>query len=146
VAPKENESQPKAGHDEATQPEAEEAPYDAATRMSGLRNLIFSLGLKNPPQSDEAGEEHFAPPPAAEPVHERAVYAQVTPPAPEAPMRREAYRASSAQVVAAPEILPPRTIEVNLDSADIGSARRDRRDPFDDVQILPSWRGQYRKR
>jgi Mrp family chromosome partitioning ATPase/uncharacterized protein involved in exopolysaccharide biosynthesis len=146
VSPRADEVQPRTGQGEQPEPGLEESPYDAATRMSGLRNLIFSLGLKNPQQPDEAGEPHFAPPPPPEPVRERPVYAQVTTPVPEAPVGREAYRAPSAQVVASPEILPPRTIEVNTDGANVGTPRRDRRDPFDDVQILPSWRGQYRKR
>jgi hypothetical protein len=146
VSPPEVEAKPKTGHDDVSEPVLEESPYDAATRMSGLRNLIFSLGLKNPQQPDEAGEPHFAPPPQAEPVHERPVYAQVSAPVAETAVRREVYGAPAVKVVAVPEILPPRTIEVNTDSSTADSARRDRRDPFDDVQILPSKRGQYRKR
>jgi hypothetical protein len=40
------------------------------------------------------------------------------------------------RVIAQPEFLPPKPEK---------PIRRDRREVFDDVQILPSWRGQYRK-
>jgi Mrp family chromosome partitioning ATPase/uncharacterized protein involved in exopolysaccharide biosynthesis len=146
VAPKADDTQPQTGYEEPAEPGPEETPYDAATRMSGLRNLIFSLGLKNAQQAEEGGEHPASPPPPVEPVHERPVYAQVSTSIPEAPVRREAYSAPTARVVAAPEILPPRTIEVNTDTTSAGTTRRDRREAFDDVQILPSWRGQYRKR
>jgi len=49
-----------------------------------------------------------------------------------------------------PEILPPEPASDNTDKerswASKGKARRDRRDAFDDVEILPSWRGQYKKK
>lgn len=41
------------------------------------------------------------------------------------------------RVVATPEILPPRESELG---------RRDRRDTLDDLDVLPSWRGQYRRK
>lgn len=56
---------------------------------------------------------------------------------------------SSREVLAQPEILPPprEFIPVRDEEAeDDGSTRRDRRDSFDELDILPSWRGQYRKR
>jgi len=146
VAPKVEDTPPQTAPEELAELAPEETPYDAATRMSGLRNLIFSLGLKNAQQAEDAAEHPNAPAPPAEPVHERAVYAQVSTPIPEAPAEREAYSAPSTRVVASPEILPPRTIEVATDTTSAGTTRRDRRDAYDDVQILPSWRGQYKKK
>ncbi len=59
-----------------------------------------------------------------------------------------AFTPSQHEVVAQPEFLPPREfIPVRAgDADDEGNANRDRRDPYDELDILPSWRGQYRKR
>lgn len=117
-----------------------EPPYQAEDKLSGLRGLIFSLGAKNahnPP--DEMTQEAFVEPPA-EP--ERPAYARTYTPMPDTPVRPEAAKDAPAHVTAAPEFLPPKPpAEENRKGS-----HRDRRDAFDDVDILPSWHGQYKKR
>jgi len=63
---------------------------------------------------------------------------------------KEAASVSKQRVTAPPEFLPPK---IEVESADKersnaskAAARQDRRDSFDDVEILPSWHGQYKKR
>lgn len=52
---------------------------------------------------------------------------------------------STRQVTTAPEFLPPRkTRKMRLEEE--AAARRERRDTVDDIAILPSWRGQYRRK
>jgi hypothetical protein len=50
-------------------------------------------------------------------------------------------------VTAAPEFLSPNPLVEEAENSQPSRFRnrRDRQDDFDDVQILPSWRGQYRK-
>ena len=63
---------------------------------------------------------------------------------------KKAAASSRHQVMAEPEILPPprEYIPVSDEMAGVGDDQdnRDRRDPYDEVNILPSWRGQYRKK
>jgi uncharacterized protein involved in exopolysaccharide biosynthesis/Mrp family chromosome partitioning ATPase len=151
VSPSQNEIQNKPAPAESQEAELAEAPYDATTRMSGLRNLIFSLGLKNSPAAETAVEPVSQPSPAVEPVHERPVYDSTYSQSEQMPVREETGAKSATVVTAPPEILPPRVFEVETDNDrtrnNAAAARRDRRDAFDeDVQILPSWRGQYRKK
>lgn len=118
--------------------EALETSYDAATRLGGLKSLIVSLGLQD--QSKGDGE-------ASQPT---LIGAQIMPPRERSANVDESEQAvnksaiASRLVTAAPEILPPKS------AADADEERqkdrRDRRDPYDDVAILPSWRGQYRKK
>ena len=69
--------------------------------------------------------------------------------APAAPPTEVAFTPSAREVLAEPEFLPPPRefipMQEGEDSED-GSARRDRRETVDELGILPSWRGQYRKR
>jgi hypothetical protein len=71
-------------------------------------------------------------------------------PAPVSSSRSSASDASPTLVTAPPEILPPEQAAEKTDKksswANKIKARRDRRDAFDDVEILPSWRGQYKKK
>jgi Mrp family chromosome partitioning ATPase len=151
VAPPQEEVQNQPAPAEAQEAEPAETPYDATTRMSGLRNLIFSLGLKNSPAAETAGDQVSQPLPAVEPVHERPVFDRTDSKGEQIPVREEAAGKSATVVTAQPEILSPRVFQVETDSDrtrnNAGTTRRDRRDAFDeDVQILPSWRGQYRKK
>ena len=53
------------------------------------------------------------------------------------------------EVTAQPEILPPPCEFVPILETvedDNGTMRRDRRAPYDSVDVLPSWRGQYHKK
>jgi hypothetical protein len=58
-----------------------------------------------------------------------------------------AVNASPRLVTATPEFLPPRPAVEEAENSQPSrfKNRRERADDFDDVQILPSWRGQYRK-
>jgi len=133
----------------------DDSPQDAATRLSGLRNLLFSLGLKNLNSSRDgsaSSDGSFEP---AGQENDYAGYTRViTSPSTGDPLAGAGARGSQATtaprlVTAVPEVLPPRTIETagrdeSVDSD--GTNRRDRRDNYDEVAILPSWRGQYRKK
>jgi uncharacterized protein involved in exopolysaccharide biosynthesis/Mrp family chromosome partitioning ATPase len=130
--------------------EPAETEYNAATRMSGLRNLIFSLGMKNLNQAPEPPEQVAEVAPPVEPVHERPAYPHAYTPMPQPPVRNDSFYASPTLVTAPPEFLPPKPLVETTDKerskASAAKGRRDRRDSFDDVEILPSWRGQYKKR
>jgi uncharacterized protein involved in exopolysaccharide biosynthesis/Mrp family chromosome partitioning ATPase len=136
----------------------EEKPHATPSRLNGLRGLFFALGLKEEghpaPQASEAAPApqpertvslqtapvQVAPVPAPP---EHAVPAQTFVPTPEPEPAFTAARGnglrkdSTRRVTAEPEFLPPKPEKL---------ARRDRRDAFDDVQILPSWRGQYKRK
>jgi len=52
-------------------------------------------------------------------------------------------------VTASPEFLPPKAdvlVPARESKPSSKNDRRDRRETFDDVEVLPSWRGQYKKR
>ena len=152
VSNKLDDFQPETAPETSREPESEEVPYNAATRMSGLRNLIFSLGLKNLNKAAKPEDEEAELVPQPGSGTERQVNARPFAPAP-SPVnssRSSASGSSPTQVTATPEILPP---EPTADKSDKeqswsskGKTRRDRRDAFDDVEILPSWRGQYKKK
>ena len=117
--------------------------------MTGLRNLIQTLGMKAPPQPPEAVEPvaQAARPP--EPVQPRPADPRTPPPVPHAPVRRNEPSASPTLVTAPPEFLPPRPMvekEEKEHPSTHASTRRDRRDTYDDVEVLPSWRGQYKRK
>jgi hypothetical protein len=83
-------------------------------------------------------------------VHERPAYPHAYTPMPQPPVRNDSFYASPTLVTAPPEFLPPKPLVETTDKerskASAAKGRRDRRDSFDDVEILPSWRGQYKKR
>ena len=141
--------QPESASEGVLQPEPEEGHYDAARRMSGLRNLILSLGLKNPNQLAEPVAREAEAPLPAEPRQQRPVYARPTAPVATAARPEDAGN-STTLVTAPPEFLPPKPAvektETQHSRANNSVSRRDRRDAYDDVEILPSWRGQYRKK
>lgn len=137
----------------------EETPPGAASRLSGLRNLLFSLGLKNLNSTRESSGYEDEPLPQSQPDPEYAGYTRVytAPPAPSAPTPVPVAPPRSSQVdtaprlvTAAPEFLPPRPAAQTTGKYQTGdpdaTSRRDRRDNYDEVEILPSWRGQYRKK
>ena len=134
---------------------------NSSARLDSLRSPVFNTRLKALHRHVEAQQEPPAAPIYADaPPAMRFVPPYDAPPAtpppaappvsrPEAP--RPAYRPAAA-VVAAPEFLPPRPmVEVTAPEPvqTLKPARRERRwdeDLDDDVQILPSRRGQYRRR
>jgi hypothetical protein len=140
------EAEPEAA-ESAAPVEGEEVPYSAASRLGGLRNLLVSLGVKNLHKESE-----FRNAPEAdvtfERLPERPVFAQ--PDTPETDNGRA--NTAPALVKAQPEIIPPRlapveSIEREKDSARaVKSPQVSRWDSPEDVDTLPSRRGQYRKR
>jgi hypothetical protein len=132
-----------------------EIPYSAA-RLGGLRNLLVSLGLRSLNNKDAAFRE--APEPTLEPRHERVaerpaerpVYAE--PLAPAAPAVHPEVGFDPALVTATPEFLPPRPMvestekEPEKEPRAPAAPRKNHVDSSDEIETLPSWRGQYRKR
>jgi uncharacterized protein involved in exopolysaccharide biosynthesis len=133
---------------------AEETARATPSRLSGLRGLFLALGLKEERHAaPEASEAETAPAPQLEravfvqdlaPVPappEQTVPAQTFVPVPEpeplfaADSGNGSRKDSTRRVTAEPEFLPPKPLK---------PAHRDRSEAFDDVQILPSWRGQYK--
>jgi hypothetical protein len=143
---------------------AEETARVTPSRLSGLRGLFLALGLNeekhSTPETSETGTApapqperavavgELTPAPAppqrsalAQTPTEPAVPAQTFVPVPEpVPLfattpgngsRKDSLR----RVRAEPEFLPPQPLK---------PAYRDRSEAFNDVQILPSWRGQYK--
>jgi hypothetical protein len=140
---------------ETVQPEADlsaDAPYTAGYRIGGLRGLAFSLGKKHLHKAPETPEQVADLRPPAEPVQERPVYEHSNAPyipVPNPPVRRDVAGTSPTRVTAQPEILPPTPPEEEdkeQPRTSKSESHHDRRDSFDDVDILPSWHGQYKKR
>ena len=128
--------------------DSDELPYSAASRLGGLRTLLVSLGLKalNKEAEFHGEETDLGHPP--ERNAERPVYAE---PVSVSPSRgAEALAPDAASVKATPEFLPPKpaleaTTEREKDAVR-PVPKRLRWDDPQDVETLPSWRGQYRKR
>jgi uncharacterized protein involved in exopolysaccharide biosynthesis len=97
--------------------------------------------LQEPPPVIDARPRGPEPPPSARVAPYSA--SRVSVPLPGKPRPSTA----SGSVTAQPEILPPTPAsEARGKESKGNSDRRDRRDTFDDVEVLPSWRGQYKKR
>jgi hypothetical protein len=115
--------------------------------MTGLKNLIQTLGMKNPPRPPEPVPVTPLP---VEPVQQRPVYPRAAAPIPQAPTWKNEPSPSPTLVTAPPEFLPPKPLVEKTDKENSalngGTSRRDRRETYDDVEILPSWRGQYKRR
>ena len=123
-------------------PERDDAGYTTASRLGGLRNLLVSLGRRNLNDQDDAGGE-----PDIEPRFERATIrpAYSDEPSPAAEGRNSG---APARLTAQPEFLPPKPmveVEKEKEALRPTPSRRENPDP-DEVQTLPSWRGQYRKK
>jgi Mrp family chromosome partitioning ATPase len=135
-------------------------PYSAASRLGGLRNLLVSLGIKT--LDREADNRAYDDEP--EPRYERQVERQPDRPVDRRQVtERPVYAASAPEpdsvavaapsphsVTVQPEFLPPRVIEP-LDhekepARSLKPKRLDYREASDDIETLPSWRGQYRKK
>jgi hypothetical protein len=117
--------------EEARQPAAEASSYNAPSRLSSLKNLFASTSLNHLNEAREAGrtavDRTFVPVPEPAPIAD----------------------ISQRQVMARPEFLPPKpVVQAGKERGwQAGSTdRRDRREAYDEVEILPSWRGQYRKK
>ena len=128
---------PEVAQAEVRQPVAEATSYNPPSRLSSLKNLFSSARLNHLNEAREAG---------AQPEKEagRTAVDRSFAPLPEpAPIAGTAQR----QVMARPEFLPPKPV-VQADKErgrQTGSTdHRDRREAYDEMEILPPWRGQYR--
>lgn len=135
-----------AAHDTALNDLNSEPAENPPSRLSGLRNLLVSLGRRSLIQEDEL---QSALETEAEPRFERATVC---------PAYEDAIASGNtapghglpARLSAQPEFLPPRP-SAELEKEKVKEAVRPtppRRDTPDgeEIQTLPSWRGQYRKK
>jgi uncharacterized protein involved in exopolysaccharide biosynthesis len=134
--------------------EKEKAADEIPTRLSGLRGILFSLGVKelSPKKHAEPdGNGNGAPADAAPSDPEQTMVPEALAPRPEhepvEPKGEEtiARKGAPRWVTAEPEFLPP-----PVEETDKGKEFRWNRGGYDtegpdDVQILPSRRGQYRR-
>lgn len=127
----------------------DDSAMNTSTRMAGLRNLLYALGRKSlnqvprprsaelPPRLEEIKAEPRRQPNPALPQAQSSLKSSPQIPEP-------------SLVTAPPEFLPPsRVFRVTESAHPTDTAftnRRDRSDVYDDVEILPSWRGQYKRR
>ncbi len=129
-------------------PTAQPSREHSATGLAGLRGLIQSLAMLRPlmaPESDAT---------ISEPVAAVAMNAPVPPVAfAEVPRSLDPVTAAAPApgrtTVPVPTVAPQPIEVTHLEEkpkAAAGAGRKDRREAFDDLEILPSWRGQYRKK
>ncbi len=138
---------------------------ESQSRLTGLRGLLFSLGLKNLSRIEDLASDDEDPILAVEGERERTVlahtftpFADPEPEAASAPVPQfgpkfeppgiepKAEVAFERRLVAEPEFLPPREF-VPMKVTESGSQNGSSRLYFDDdIQILPSKRGQYKRR
>jgi hypothetical protein len=148
-----------AAREEAAYLDREEKPLASGSRLSGLRGLLFSLGLKNLNKTAEAAppEEEAPLPMAREPERTASTRATApfSEPVPVAAASVETRPADLPQkqvavVTAQPEFLPPKEFIPVKDgdqaAESTSAARNDRRETYDELRVLPSRRGQYRTR
>lgn len=129
-------------------PEQDEASEEAMdgpdTGLSGLRKLLLAPGMKAnlSRQTAPQGVESAAP---AEGLAVQQMPPRSYTPLPRGTAGKDMSAASPREAQAARN--PPFESEEKEHAwEDTDNARRDRRDPVDPVQILPSWRGQYKKK
>jgi len=132
----------------------EKAADELSTRLSGLRGLLFSLGVKefSPNKQAEPDSNANSAPVDATPSHpDQTLVTEALAPQPEpepaAAKAEEAVSRSAVSrwVTAEPEFLPP-----PVEEADNGKESRWNHGSYDtrardDIQILPSRRGQYKR-
>ncbi len=131
--------------------EVEEGESRVASRFEGLRNFVTVLGLKAAQNQQAFTESEPAFPEKAEQVPARARATLTVTPEPEPePPPAPRVAISPTLVTAPPEFLPPRAAAEAKGSDDSGenasSKHPDRWGKQDEVGILPSRRGQYKKR
>ena len=128
---------------ETQKSDSDSAPADRNSRLSGLRNLLFVLGLKNRRSREESSEQHASSGPKTDPkaaVRTEQSIAEDSP--------RTGGEVSPRLVTAPPEAPPPGPVVIEFDHADErqGESSRPDRHPSDDrIATLPSKRGQYKK-
>jgi hypothetical protein len=140
-------SQAAPDEDAAPVSEQDEALYHAASRLSGLRNLLVSLGIQTLHQGAEQRKSEAGSEARTARVPERAIYAQ--------PVEADSGGDQPAEsVTAPPQIIPPRfnSGAAERDKASATAPKTPAKSPRvrswespDDVDILPARRGQYRR-
>ena len=135
--------------------EEEKAANEEPTRLSGLRGILFSLGVKDlsPKKHGERdGNGPLTDATLSHPEQTMGSEALALPPEPESAEAKIGAKAeetvsrsvASRWVTAEPEFLPP-----PVEEADNGKESRWNRGKYDtgpdDIQILPSRRGQYKR-
>lgn len=124
----------------------DDLPYSAASRLGGLRNLLVSLGLKTlGKDAENAGQD--TPEDPYEHMSARPVYAEPDIPSAQDPAE---VTGPAGTVMAQPEFIPPRPVaervEREMEPVRPTPKRVARWDSPEDIETLPSWRGQYRRR
>jgi hypothetical protein len=119
-------------------------PGYASSRLGGLRNLLVSLGRRSLSKDGDSGLESDSD---LEPRFERATMrpAHAETSVPDANLSRNG---APVRLTAQPEFLPPRpTVEAEKEKETVRPTPPRRENPDgDEIQTLPSWRGQYRKK
>jgi hypothetical protein len=126
--------------------DADDIPYSAASRLGGLRNLFTALGLRGLDKDTGFGSAEPETASRSQRQPERPVYAEAytAPPADSS----DPTNPSIAAVTASPEFLPLRAPEITEKEKEPPRPANPapvQRDP-EELQTLPSWRGQYRRR
>jgi uncharacterized protein involved in exopolysaccharide biosynthesis/Mrp family chromosome partitioning ATPase len=136
--------------------EEAKAADEMPTRLSGLRGILFSLGVKELSPKKDAGRDgngngNGAPADAAPVDPEQTMVAEVLVPQPEhepvEPKAEEtvARKGAPRWVTAEPEFLPPPVEETNKGKESRWNRGNHDTGARDDIQILPSRRGQYKR-
>jgi hypothetical protein len=136
--------------------EHETAVVPSASRLNPLRGLMFSLGLKNLERMKHGAPAAEKPPAAVERESDRAIiernlpqFAEPVPVTAPPPVEAKMVTEAASQVTAQPEILSPKEFIPIRDTANASEtasfSQYDRGDEFE-LRILPSKRGQYKRR
>jgi hypothetical protein len=129
--------------------DVKQSSSQVASRFDGLRNLVTVLGLSKMHQAEVGEEPAPKPAPKVERLEKLSVFERAVVPEPE-PVSASVATASQRFVTAQPEFLPPQPIvytpAVERRSENRGSSGPDRRRTDDEVRVLPSKRGQYKRR
>ena len=129
--------------------DSDSAPADRTSRLSGLRNLLFVLGLKNRRSGKDSTEQQASEGPKSDVKDTfRTEQSIATEQSVAEDSPRTAGEASPQLVAAPPEVLPPGPVVIEFDHADErkGESSGPDRHPSDDhIATLPSKRGQYKK-
>jgi hypothetical protein len=131
---------------EPAQEDAYEEEMDGPdTGLSGLRKLLLSPGLRGVNKAKPLAARRAEAATSLEETPMQRVPPRSYTPFPGTPAGEDRSAASPAQ-----ESLSPKALFESEEKEHVWmdgeNARRDRRDPVDPVEILPSWRGQYKKK
>jgi hypothetical protein len=152
--------------EEPKEDEVETTPSNLSTKLGGLRNLLFVMGMKRQKKAAEEEPVEAAPEPPAEVAPKPAV--EATPKRPIVVRTITGSTETIIPVVSTPTAAVPANMSAPVETATAQNLVREETgkgiaenlessrlfDPAhededmgepDDVQILPSWRGQYKK-